>query len=64
MKAIDGFVRDMNNPGAVLNIDNAALEAYKLQKKSLKEKDNEINEIKNELQEVKLLLSELLNRLK
>ena len=42
MKPKDGFIRD-NSSGAVINVDNDALKAYKLKKKSDKEKDNEID---------------------
>jgi hypothetical protein len=55
MKNIDGFIRDQNNPGAVVNTDLAALTAYKLQKNKNKEIDNlrqEVNELKSVLYQI------------
>lgn len=63
MKSKDGFVRDSNNPGAVLNVDNAALKAYKLQKKVEKNKENEIKELKQEIGEIKEMFTLLLSKL-
>lgn len=56
MKPIDGFVRDESNNGAVINTDNGALKAYKLQKN--KEKD--IENLKAEISEIKKLIHQLL----
>lgn len=67
MKATDGFIRDSNNKGAVLNTDNSALQAYKLQKNKQKKLDNKLNEIdniKSEVKEIKQLLNILIERLK
>ncbi len=55
MKNIDGFIRDQNNPGAVVNTDLGALAAYKLQKNKNKEIDNlkqEVNELKSVLYQI------------
>jgi hypothetical protein len=60
MKSNDGFMRDSNNPGAVLNTDNASLKAYKLQKNKQKEFDN----LKEEVSEIKSMLHLILERLK
>lgn len=67
MKARDGFVRDPENEGAVLNTDNSALQAYKLQKAKNKRLDTQLNEIemvKSEVKEIKQMLNLILERLK
>jgi len=67
MKNIDGYVRDKNNSGAVLNTDNAALEAYKRQKakhKNLENKLNEIDEIKKDVTDIKNMLSLIIEKIK
>lgn len=56
MKPVDGFIRDKTNNGAVINTDNGALKAYKLQKN--KEKD--IENLKAEISEIKKLIHQLL----
>jgi len=56
----DGFIRDMNNPGAVINTDNVALKAYKFKKQKYKEIDN----IKEEVKDIKNMLSLILDKLK
>ena len=56
----DGFIRDMNNPGAVINTDNEALKAYKFKKQKYKEIDN----IKEEVKDIKNMLSLILDKLK
>ena len=48
MKSTDGYIRDPHNKGAVLNTDNAALKAYKLQKNKFRE----VNKLKNNLNEI------------
>jgi hypothetical protein len=67
MKRTDGFVRDPNNHGAVLNTDNAALQAYKSQKASQKKinsKLDDIDNLKGEVKEIKQMLNLILERLK
>ena len=67
MKNIDGYVRDKINSGAVLNTDNAALEAYKRQKakhKNLENKLNEIDEIKKDVTDIKNMLSLIIEKIK
>ena len=54
------FVRDPYNTGAVLNTDNTALKAYKLQKNKQKEFEN----LKEEVSEIKSMLNLILERLK
>jgi len=69
MKITDGYIRDPHNKGAVLNTDNTALKAYKLQKNKFREvnrlKSNltEIDNIKNEVKEIKQMLSLLLEKI-
>jgi hypothetical protein len=58
-KTKDGFMRDMNNPGAVINTDNNALQAYKLKK----QKDKEIDNLKNEVKDIKRLLEILIDKI-
>lgn len=60
MKKIqDGFVRDPNNPGAVINTDNAALKAYKL----TKQKNKEVEQLKQDVNNIKNMLSLILTKL-
>lgn len=69
MKATDGFVRSHGNPGAVLNTDRGALEAYKNAKRRHKELDEvkhkvlEVDAIKDELQEIKQLLKKVIEKI-
>ena len=58
-KSVDGFMRDNNNPGAVINTDSAALQAYKLKK----QKNKEIDNLKEEMKEIKNLLNQILQRM-
>lgn len=67
MKATDGFVRDLNNNGAVLNTDNTALQAYKNKKahqKKINSKLDDIDNLKGEVKEIKQMLNLILERLK
>lgn len=59
MKSSDKFIRDINNQGAVINTDNGALNAYKLQKKKNKEIDN----LKQEVTDIKNMLHLILEKL-
>lgn len=59
----DGFKRMPDNPGALVNTNKSALEAYKLQKKRFEDfnkQKEEINTIKSELSDIKQLLVKLL----
>lgn len=59
----EGFVRDINNPGAVINTDNAGLEAYKLKKSRNKELDmmkSDLKEFKSEISELKDMMKKIL----
>lgn len=63
MKSTDGYVRDLNNKGAVLNVDKAALEAYKAKKAKAAEIDlmkKEVKTVKQDVAEIKEMLKLLL----
>jgi len=51
----DGFKKDVES-GAVLAVDNRALQAYKMKRKQQYAVVDEINNIKQELQELKEIL--------
>ena len=53
----DGLVRD-ENTGAILNLDNSAIEARR-KSKHLSSALDDINMLKNEISEIKSLLREL-----
>lgn len=59
MKSNDGFKRVPENPGAVINTDNAALKAYKAKKN----KDREIDLLKEEVKDMKAMLAAILGKL-
>lgn len=63
-KPVDGFVRMNGNEGAIINTDNNALKAYKLQREAERAKNQEINTLKQDVQEIKDLLSQLLEKIK
>jgi hypothetical protein len=57
------FVRQKDNPGALLNIDNAGLENYKSKRKLMaviKEQDEKINKLESSLEEIKKMLVNIL----
>ncbi len=54
----DGLVRD-ENTGAILNLDNSAIEARR-KSKHLSSALDDINMLKNELFEIKSLLKEMI----
>lgn len=58
-KLNDKYVRSVSNPGVVLNTDNDALKAYKLQKRRLQE----IDTLKNEIADIKTTLGLILEKL-
>lgn len=58
---VEGLVKDPNS-GAVLNVDNAKLEAYKKRKTFFNNQNNEkerINKIEKDLNEIKQMLQSL-----
>ena len=58
----DGFLRSESNPGAIINVDNDALKAYKLRRSRETDKQKEINSLKEEITNLKTLLSQLLEK--
>ncbi|CAB5221200.1 hypothetical protein UFOVP247_106 [uncultured Caudovirales phage] len=60
----DGFIRSNDNPGALINVDNRALQAYKHRREREMSKQDEINSLKQELEDMKSLLSQVLEKLK
>ena len=58
----DGFLRSESNPGAIINVDNEALQAYKLRRSREANKQKEINNLKEEITELKNLISQLLEK--
>jgi predicted transcriptional regulator len=61
----DKFIRDSNS-GAVLNVDNDSLKAYKLQKakqKQIQSKLEDIDNIKKDVNDIKNMLSSILEKL-
>lgn len=66
MKTQDGFERSPNNPGAIINTDTLALQAYRAQKRKFSETDNmkeDIQNIKNNMAHINEMLVHILKRL-
>ena len=61
---VDGFLRSEVNPGAIVNTDTKALQAYKMQREIERRKNNEINTLRNEISDLKSIVSQLLEKLK
>lgn len=61
---VEGLVKDTAS-GAILNVDNARLAAYKKQKKAFMESSNSIkriDQLENDIGEIKNMLQQLLKR--
>lgn len=58
----EGFVRSETNPSAIVNVDNAALLAYKRKRDFDRSKQEEINRLNKELLELKSLLIQVLEK--
>ena len=61
---VDGLVKDINS-GAILNVDNTALEAYRRQKlaiESAKTANEKISKLENDIGDIKEMLQQLLKR--
>ena len=58
----DGFIRSDTNPRAIINVDNAALMAYKRKRESERSKQEEINRLNNEVSELKAMLKQVLEK--
>ena len=59
----DGFVRQEDNPGAIVNIDKNGLQAYKLRREAEKRKENDINTLRDEVTDIKNMLSQILEKI-
>jgi hypothetical protein len=59
----DGFVRQEDNPGAIINVDKNNLQAYKLRRETEKRKENDINMLRVEVTELKSMLSLILEKI-
>jgi len=59
----DGFVRQEDNPGAIINVDKHGLQAYKLRRETEKRKENDINMLREEVTELKSMLSLILEKI-
>jgi hypothetical protein len=59
----DGFVRQEDNPGAIINVDKGSLQAYKLRREAEKRKENDINMLREEVTELKSMLSLILEKI-
>lgn len=60
----EGLMKDPQS-GAVLNVDNSKLEAYKKRKQFMEaniKNTDRINKVENDIQEIKEMLSQLLKR--
>lgn len=58
------FVRSETNPGAIVNIDNAGLAAYRRQREIMRNvgtHEDRIKQIENDIGEVKNLLRQLVD---
>jgi hypothetical protein len=61
---VQGLVKDIES-GAVLNVDNARLQAYKKQKaafESSKDSGKRLEKLENDMSEIKQMLQQLLTR--
>lgn len=61
---VEGLVKDVNS-GAILNVDNTALEAYRRQKMavdSAKTANERISKLENDIGDIKQMLQQLLKR--
>lgn len=61
---VPGLVKDPNS-GAILNVDNAKLDAYRKQKQFFEQKKNDserITKLENDIGSIKEMLQQLLKR--
>lgn len=56
------FMRSEQNPGAVINTDVSALQAYKARKKLAEEQKQKMERMETELSEIKMMLKQLLSK--
>lgn len=57
----DEFIKDTTS-GAVINIDNIALDKAKRRQQAAARKTNEVEELKKDVAEIKSLLKQILDR--
>jgi hypothetical protein len=63
---IDKYIRDKNNPGAVYNTDNNALNQYKLIKKKQKKETelvDDVEKLKGEFAEIREMLELIIKKI-
>ena len=60
IKDNEDLVKD-NNSGAILNINNDALRAYRQARNNNMRMHEKVNQMENDISEIKSLLNELLN---
>lgn len=58
-KSVDGYIRQQDNQGAVLNTNDDALKAYKLQK----QKNRRVDILENDVKSMKHMLQQILEKL-
>jgi hypothetical protein len=58
----DGFMRQQDNPGAIVNVDKKSLNAYKLKREREKQEETDINKLREEMSDIKDLLKQLLEK--
>lgn len=59
------FIRQESNPGAILNVDNSGLEAYKRQREIMRNvgtHESRIQSIENSLEQIKGMLIKILEQ--
>jgi hypothetical protein len=59
----DGFVRQEDNPGSIVNVDKNGLQAYKLKREAEKRKESDINTLREEVTDIKHMLSQILEKI-
>lgn len=65
MQGNDGFVRSNTNSGAVLNVDNAGLEAYRRNREVMRKvytHEDRLVKVEETMNDVKMLLEKLLEK--
>lgn len=61
---VDGYIKDTHS-GAVLNVDNAKLEAYKKQKMAMEQSrmtTERLKKVENDINDIKKLLQQLVSK--
>jgi hypothetical protein len=58
----DGFMRQPDNPGSIVNVDKRSLGAYKLKREKQLQEETDINKLREEMSEIKDMLKQLLEK--